>query len=89
MLVELNKTVFRQRQRIEMLQTEVRTLRERLQKDDDQDVPRDLGDEEPTYYLAPLSPQIPAPLICIFRKLFLQLGAPGPVCTRMGHRRAH
>lgn len=50
MLEELNKTVFRQQQQIEMLQTELRALRERLQNDDDQDAPRSLRDEKPPHY---------------------------------------
>ena len=50
MLEELNKTVFRQQQQIEVLQAELRAFRERLQNDDDQDVPRDLRDEVPPHY---------------------------------------
>lgn len=50
MLEELNKTVFRQQQQIEMLQTELRALRERVHSDDDQDSPRDLRDEKPPHY---------------------------------------
>lgn len=50
MLEELNKTVFRQQQKIEVLQAELRAFRERLRNDDDQDAPRDLRDEVPPHY---------------------------------------
>ena len=50
MLEELNRTVFRQQQQIEMLQKELRALRQQLQSDDTQAAPRDLRDEIPPHY---------------------------------------
>ena len=50
MLEELNRTVFRQQQQIEVLQKELRALRQQLQSDDTQAAPRDLRDEIPPHY---------------------------------------
>lgn len=50
MLEELNKTVFRQQQQIEQLQTELRALSQQLRADDTQASPRNLRDELPPHY---------------------------------------
>ena len=50
LLEELNRTVFRQQQRIDRLQRELRALSQQLQADQEDAPPRAPGDDKPPHY---------------------------------------